>query len=699
MSRTLVVAAVVTACLAALPAAAAGHVIKRFAPGAPGIGDPYFPLDGNGGYDARHYDLDVAYDPATDVLRGAASMRARATQNLSSFNLDLKGLTVRGIWVDGRRASWTRDGGELTITPKRGIRKHERFRTLVVYDGVPETVGDSEIGLSGFVHTDDGAFVAGQPEVADTWYPVNDHPLDKASYTFRVTVPKGLEAVANGELKGRWSRHGKTTWLWDAREPMASYLATASIGEFDLRAYRAGGLRYWDAIDPDLLTPYTPRTGEQFAISQAADGAYKRLARTISVPAGGGQLSFWINRDTEFDWDYVFVEAHVPGSDEWTTLADLNGHTSDSTGNGCPVFSHPFLEHYMTPTDEACEPSGTTGDVERGDGSTHAYEQWRVDLSAYAGGNVELAISTETDGIYSRSGVYVDDIRTPGGGAGTTSFEADANPLDGWSATVPGPPEGSENENDWIVGTAGDTPPTQGEAIAGSLARQPEIIRFLEGYFGRYPFSAAGGIVDDVEGIGFALENQTRPVYARDFFSVASPITGDAVVVHELAHQWTGDDLALAAWQHIWLNEGFASYSEWLWSEHEGNGTAQEIFDSLASIPADDGFWALKIGDPGPESLFDGPVYDRGAMTLHALRLQIGDDDFFRLLRRWTRSQARGNVTTAEFQALAERVSGQDLDAFFQTWLFTPAKPAGIEPAGARKRSAAAGRRRSSGSW
>ena len=686
MRRTLLVAAVLMTCLSAWPAVAAGHTVKKFGPGDPGIGDPYFPLDGNGGYDVRHYDLNVAYDPPSDRLRGVTTIKARATQNLSRFNLDLHGLTVRYIAVDGRRASWSRDGDELTVRPRHGLRKRERFTTVVVYDGVPETIGDAEVGLSGFIHTDDGNYVSGQPDVAATWYPVNDHPLDKASYTFRVTVPKGLEAVANGELVGKSSRHGKTTWKWDAREPMASYLTTATIGEFDLRAYRRNGIRYWDAIDPDLLRPRTPRTGGQYAFSGAGDGSYTRLARTITVPAGGGQLSFWIDRDTEYSYDYVFVEAHTPGADDWTTLADLNGHTSNATGNGCLLFSHPFIEHYQSATD-VCAPTGTTGEWNAASGSTPGYEQWRVDLADWAGGDVQVSISYASDGLYQRSGAYVDDVTGPGG-QGTTSFEDDGDALDGW--TVPGPPEGSENVNDWSVGTADDAPPTQGEAVETSFARQPEIIAFLEGYFGRYPFSASGGIVDDVEGTGFALENQTRPTYARDFFSVGDRTTGDAVVVHELAHQWAGDHLALAAWQHIWLNEGFATYTEWLWSEREGLGTAQEIFDFYASQPADDPFWSLTIGDPGPESIFDGPVYDRGAMTLHALRLEIGDEDFFRLLRRWMRQQAGGNVSTPEFEALAERVSGRQLDAFFDAWLFTPAKPAGLEPAAKGKRAAPA---------
>ena len=122
--------------------------------------------------------------------------------------------------------------------------------------------------------------------------------------------------------------------------------------------------------------------------------------------------------------------------------------------------------------------------------------------------------------------------------------------------------------------------------------------------------------------------------------------------MHELAHQWFGDDLRLGLWQDIWLNEGFATYAEWLWSEREGLGTAQEIFDFYMSvIPADDPFWTVVIGDPGPELLFDIAVYYRGAMTLHALRLEIGDEDFFRILRTWADQQAGDTVSTPEFIA------------------------------------------------
>ena len=219
--------------------------------------------------------------------------------------------------------------------------------------------------------------------------------------------------------------------------------------------------------------------------------------------------------------------------------------------------------------------------------------------------------------------------------------------------------------------------PSAGEVAEGSLARQPEIIDFLAGVFGPYPFASAGGIVDDFEELQFALETQTRPVYAAAFFF--DSISGDLVVVHELAHQWTGDLLRLDTWQHIWLNEGFATYAEWLWLEHEGLATPQEVFDDVAANAPPE-FWETTIGDPGADvaALFDIAVYYRGAMTLQALRQTVGDDVFFDILEEWVASQAGDTVTTDEFIALAEKMSGMQLDDLFETWLFTPEKPAGL---------------------
>ena len=644
----------------------------RFSAGAPGVGDPYYPLDGNGGYDVQHYGLNLTYDPATDRLVGVATIEATATENLSRFNLDFDGLRVRSIRVQGRRAAWQRRHGELIITPPGGLRSGRSFTVVVRYHGVPRPIRDA-FGLSGFLRTGDGAIVLGQPHVASTWFPANDHPIDKATYAFRITVPEGLEAIANGVLEGSSTRDGWTTWRWDVEDPMVTYLAAMAVGEFDVRAYEFGGIRFWDAIDPDLLEPVaSPRTGDGFAISQAADDAYKRLSHTIDVPADGGQLSFWVERATEPGYDFFFVEAHAVGEDDWTTLRDQRGHTTRELP--CPylIAEHPFLEHYVTAKPSGrCDPSGTTGTWRAASGASDGWERWVVDLSRWAGQSVEVALSVASDFSISEHGVFVDDV-VVSAGPGTTSFEADGDQLDGW--TVPGAPAGSVgNENDWIVGTEADTPPNYGTVASDSMARQGEFLSFMSETFGAYPFDVSGAVVDDAE-FYFALEVQTRPFYSKYFFQ--DPIGSDSVMVHELAHQWFGDSVAVEAWRHIWLNEGFATYAEWLWGEHEGLGTTQELFDDYyASIPRDDPFWALKIGNPGPRRLFDGAVYVRGAMTLQQLRLAIGDAAFFEVIRQWYATHAGGHGRTGEFVALAEDISGQQLSDLFHTWLFTTSKP------------------------
>jgi hypothetical protein len=449
------------------------------------------------------------------------------------------------------------------------------------------------------------------------------------------------------------------------------------VGKFDITSYSENGIRFYDAIDPALFEPVaSPTTGTHLMISGQADSSYKRLMRTITVPAGGATLSFWVTRDTEPTWDFLFVEAHTVGADDWTTLPDVNGHTSADVGNSCPLGSweqiHPFLTHYQTDIgDGTCTAKGTTGVWWAATGQSGP-EQWQLDLNAYAGTQVELSISYASDDVVQAHGVFIDDISTSTG-EGNTSFEDDGDTLDGW--TVPGAPAGSPgNTNDFTVGTVADLPPNFGFLARTSFAREPEILTFLSDNFGPYPFDDAGGIVDHLAGIGFALENQTRPIYAQEFFY--DQVGADSVVVHELAHQWYGDSVSVHFWQDIWLNEGFATYAEWLWSEHEGADTPQQIFDAnLANIPADDPFWQLVIADPGPDHIFDSPIYLRGAMTLQALRNAVGDDAFFHILRTWASSNRGGNGSTPEFIKLAERISGQDLGALFDTWLFTAGRP------------------------
>jgi len=450
------------------------------APGTTTGGDPYFPAAGNGGYDVSHYGLGLKYDLG-GRLDGTAVITLKATTDLDSFSLDLRDLQATTVLVDARKASFTqtpavdgpegvgRVGGELVVTPKQRLRAGSTHLVTVVYGGVPGQPVDQTDSLYGWVSTDDGAFVANEPEGASTWFPVNDVPTDKATYDFVINVPQGSTAVANGEPVGKpLTFRGRTTYVWHAKDPMASYLATASIGDY-----------------------------------------------TMSTQTGP---------------------------------------------HGLPIYNY-------------------------------------VDEDPYV--------------------------------------DYDGNPV--------------------------------ADPAAG-LAQQPQMIAFLEGVFGPYPFSSFGAIVDDDLDPGYALETQTRPIYA------GAP--DEATVAHELAHQWVGDSVTPEQWTDIWLNEGFATYAEWLWGESRGGLTMQQQFDRVMAYPADDERWTVLPGDPGVSDLFAWAVYDRGAAALQALRTTIGDRAFFAVLKKWTTQNKGGNVTTADFIALAEKVSHRELDAFFQTWIYTGSKPA-----------------------
>ncbi len=200
-------------------------------PGAPGLGDSLYPNFGNGGYDVQKYDvtLDIS-DVLTSTLVGTTTIAATAIKALSSFNLDFIGFDIDEIAVNGEPATFTREGQELTITPVVPLPEGEAFAAAVTYSGSPEQITSVAIPVpTGWVIFDGGSFVLSEPDGAANYFPVNDHPLDKAAYTFRVTVPEAFGVSANGILEETTDNGETTTYVFEARDPMASYLTTLNI--------------------------------------------------------------------------------------------------------------------------------------------------------------------------------------------------------------------------------------------------------------------------------------------------------------------------------------------------------------------------------------------------------------------------------------------------------------------------------------
>jgi len=207
------------------------------------------------------------------------------------------------------------------------------------------------------------------------------------------------------------------------------------------------------------------------------------------------------------------------------------------------------------------------------------------------------------------------------------------------------------------------------EGSVRPLRRSGKILRLFADLFGPYPFTHTGAIVDKTDALGYALETQTRPIYPGP--------PDDRLIAHELAHQWFGNSVTPTSWPQIWLNEGFATWAEWRWAEEAGGPTTAKTFARLLAAPAaESGLWNPPPGAvPGPADLFAESVYVRGAMALEALRQQVGDAAFLATLRAWVSTHRHGNASIAEFIALAEAQSGQQLESLFATWLEQPGKP------------------------
>jgi len=427
-----------------------------------GIGDSLFPSLGNPGIDVMHYDVDISYDAVEDVVEGTVAIDLLLTEDRAQITLDSAGPAVSTVLVDGVLAVAEQDPPELRITLPRQGRAGDELQLTIAYSVATQPV-DSPIGLeSGWFNTAGGSYVLNEPDGARTWLPCNDHPSDKATFTFAIAVPAGVTAVANGALEDHRTAADSEVWVWQEDRPMATYLV-------------------------QLLTG-----------------------------------------------DYEVIESE--------------------SREGLPLVSV----------------------------------------------------------------VLRDDLAT----------------------------------------------------MQPFIDVTPTMIEFFEQYFGEYPLDRYGVAMTDSFG-GLAMETQGRSLFSRDDFAEGSlGVSQQRYLSHELAHQWFGDAVSPARWQDIWLNESFATYGEWMWSDHIGIADldATAMYELNYRSPG-------SSADPTADSLFGSNSYGGGAVVLHALRLTIGDDAFFELLTRWVAENNGESRTTEDFIALATDVAGKPLPQFFDEWLYAAMPP------------------------
>lgn len=208
-------------------------------------------------------------------------------------------------------------------------------------------------------------------------------------------------------------------------------------------------------------------------------------------------------------------------------------------------------------------------------------------------------------------------------------------------------------------------PPHLAARVHADFAQLPAMMQLFEEKFGPYPLPDYTVVVtaDDLE---IPLEAQGIGMFGANHIEGTGSF--ERLIAHELAHQWFGNSVGVVEWKEIWLNEGFACYAEWLWSEHSGSASAHrralDYHRRLAALPRD-----LMLSDPGPALMFDDRVYKRGALTLHALRLTVGDETFFAMLRAWTSEHGAGTATTADFIALATSMTTKPVATLLHAWL------------------------------
>lgn len=518
--------------------------------GAEGIGDPYFPLMGNGGYDVLSYDITIDVDMENQQIAGIVIINAISTQALAQFNFDFADLTISTLLVDNAPADFIQADNELIIIPENVIPENTPFTVIVNYASAPNVDR-----LGSWYFYDGGVMVAGEPSGASGWYPVNEHPLDKATYRYCITVDEGYVVGANGTQESAITKEGRTTFCWSSPELMSSYLTTIAIGDFyivtdetqngiPIRNYFAVG------VDDEAL--------EGFALQADMIDFFETVFGPYPFEVYGSvvhnlRLGFALETQTLSVFGSAFTDEGV--------IAHELAHQWFGNAVSPAAWQYIWLNEGF---------------------ATYAEMLW-----------VEHSQGAEA---------FDEGIREMYAGMAETDFTIYITraELADFLSQIP------------LAG------------IELSQLQAQEAITLLLG--------------------DILSAKQIEKLVSE----IDTPTISDAVLISRItsAPFQAGDINMRGVYQFVVMLG------------------LQQIADEWGLNPD------VLVGDPGSYNLFAGQIYQRGALTLHALRLEIGDDAFFETLRTYVAQFNDTHATTDDFIAVAEAISGQDLDEFFNGWLY-----------------------------
>jgi aminopeptidase N len=533
--------------------------IQNPRPGSTGIGDPFFPGYGNGGYDILHYTLELAVDMEENIISGTVTIEAVALHDLSSFNLDFIGFTIDEITVDGVAAEFHRNQPELIVSLPFPIATDTSFTTMVNYSGTPEGISSTiSKYLEGWNYYGDyngyGVMVAGEPVSSQSWYPVNDHPLDKATYSFIITVKSPFVVAANGLLKETIDSGENITYIWESENPIASYLVTLGIGDFEIEEEEGpNGLpirNYFDSDISERVRNNFDRTAEMIGYFSSIFGPYP--FESYGVIVHDINTGFALETQTLSVFGNSFINENVVAHE----LAHQWFGDSVSLSSWKDIWLNEGFATYAT-----------TLWFEHTRGIEYTQEDIRMLYAAMAPMG-EIYYISKSD-LYT----FLSEEIKPGI---HLSKKQAAEAL---------------------------------ESVFSDFMKEDELL----------------GDIDGTDEDGISGEEFSEIVNSIDF-------------------------------EYLPLNDS----------------QLNRLFEAL-EMPAyviNETFTIRPPGDPSPDKLFSSSVYYRGALTLHALRLNVGDDIFFKILQTYFLRFHNSNATTESFIAIAEEISGVELDDFFYAWLY-----------------------------